>query len=72
MTNEKDSSGFGKFQTENLGVDVQHRMVKDVKALMARGMTQDKAVDWVYARRKNYIENPNYSLAPYDGFPLSE
>lgn len=70
MTNEKDPSYFSRFNITHLGMDIQQRMVKDVQALIVKGMSEEQAVDWVYARRQNYLDNPQYSLAPFDGFPL--
>ena len=41
--------------------EVQIRMANDVKALVKKGMDEDKAVNWVFTQKQAYIDNPDYS-----------
>lgn len=61
MTFEIDLSDLENLKFNPPEKAVQIRMVNDVKALVKKGMYEDKAVDWVFSNKQCYIDNPEFS-----------
>jgi len=61
MAFEFDLSDLENLKFDPPEKEVQIRMVNDVKALVKKGMDEDKAVDWVFTQKQAYIDNPEFS-----------